>query len=149
MTRTVKFRPMEIKDIDQVFEIEAESFPKPWSKKILREELEINKSASYTVGEIDGVLIGFYGLWIIDGVSHVICLAVSKDYRNMGCGSMLIKNLISKSREVGVETISLEVLLSNSQAIYLYEKYGFEKRAMRMSYYRRNNESCFVMTKEL
>lgn len=44
--------------------------------------------------------------------------------------------------------LSLEVRVSNSRAIALYESYGFEKKSNRKDYYADNHEDAYLMIKE-
>ena len=50
-------------------------------------------------------------------------------------------------KEKGVEKVFLEVRKSNSNAIALYEKFGFSVYAERKNYYTDNGEDALLMQK--
>lgn len=55
-----------------------------------------------------------------------IGVSVLKDYWSQGIGSNLMSILIGYAIEAGIEIIDLEVVIENTNAIALYEKFGFE-----------------------
>lgn len=57
---------------------------------------------------------------------------VEKTHRNCGIGNDLLKNFT----ETVEKNITLEVRENNKNAIHLYEKYGFQKIAIRKNYYK-------------
>ena len=56
---------------------------------------------------------------------------VRKDKRKRGIGTKLLETLIKKEPT----TITLEVRENNQEAISLYQKFNFEKKAIRKGYY--------------
>ena len=56
----------------------------------------------------------------------VLGMGVHKDYRRKGIGSTLLDATLAGAREFGLERVELEVYTSNTVAIRLYEKYGFQ-----------------------
>jgi ribosomal-protein-alanine N-acetyltransferase len=82
-------------------------------------------------------------------VGHLISIAVLEPYRGRGIGSALLRETIRVLREVyDVESIYLEVRVSNSVAIRLYEKFGFVK-ARRIRGYYMDGEDAYVMVLRL
>ena len=76
-------------------------------------------------------------------------IAVRPGYRRLGVGSALMSETVRVMKEIyGVESIFLEVRVSNIQAIRLYEKFGFVK-VRRIKGYYRDGEDAFVMVKRL
>ena len=71
-------------------------------------------------------------------------IEVETSHRNCGKASKLLKRAI----ELVDKSITLEVKIDNFPAIHLYEKFGFERKAIRKGYYNgidgilmeRNNE---------
>lgn len=53
-------------------------------------------------------------------------ISIQKEYWNLGLGSIIISELIKKSKEAEYEQIELEVVCDNERAIALYQKHGFE-----------------------
>ena len=59
----------------------------------------------------------------------------------------LIENAVQICKNSGAEFLSLEVRVSNSAAVALYEKYGFEKVGERKNFYSAPVENAYIMTK--
>jgi ribosomal-protein-alanine N-acetyltransferase len=139
---TVRF--MEERDIEQVVLIEQDSFPAPWTEKAFLSELQ-NKFATYFVMLHQEKLIGYVGMWIFAGESHITTIAVHPSYRSRGYGRILMNTALDFSREHGVDTVVLEVRMSNFHAIKLYSSLGFKKIGIRKNYYMETHEDAIVM----
>lgn len=144
----VAVRYMEKGDLDEVLRIERSSFPAPWTETAFLSELE-NKYAHYFVLLLEGRIIGYAGMWMFAGESHVTTVAVAPEYRSCGYGRMLMNLLIDYSREHGVDTMVLEVRVSNIPAIKLYSSLGFRKIGIRRNYYAETREDAYVMLLQL
>ncbi len=82
-------------------------------------------------------------------VGHLVSIAVRPKFRGRGIGSMLLSETIYVMENVyKVDAIFLEVRVSNTPAIRLYEKFGFRKVRRIRGYYR-DGEDAFVMVKRL
>ncbi|MEM4559736.1 MAG: N-acetyltransferase [Acidilobaceae archaeon] len=82
-------------------------------------------------------------------VGHLVSIAVRAPYRRMGIGSKLLEETIRVLREVyNVDSIYLEVRVSNEPAIRLYEKFGFKKARIIKGYYS-DGEDAYIMVKRL
>lgn len=138
------FRPLTKEDIDELIVIEREAFPTPWTAKMYREELR-NHLAHYWVVRADGVLAAYGGFWLIEEEAHITNLAVAKDFRGQGLGSLLLGNLIQIARNYKAVYVTLEVRPSNAVAIGLYEKFGFISHGRRPHYYEDNGEDALIM----
>jgi len=144
----VKVRFMQKGDIDQVLLIEQRSFPAPWSTQAYLSELS-NKFARYFVLLEGKQVIGYAGMWVFAGESHITTIAVHPEYRSLGYGRMLMLTLIEYSKQRGVDTIILEVRVSNSFAIKLYTSLGFKRIGVRRNYYIETREDAIVMLRRL
>ncbi|HHV34305.1 MAG TPA: ribosomal protein S18-alanine N-acetyltransferase [Syntrophomonadaceae bacterium] len=148
VTGAVTLRLMKKDDIDQVLLIEQCSFPAPWAKKAYLGELE-NKFARYFVILDKGRIIGYAGMWIFAGESHITTIAVHPDYRSRGYGRMLMMALIEYSKGHNAGTMVLEVRESNISAINLYSSLGFKRIGLRRNYYIETQEDAIVMLRHL
>jgi ribosomal-protein-alanine N-acetyltransferase len=97
------------------------------------------------VGSIKSILTrSYYGK-----VAHLVSIAVLKEYRRRGIGSRLLDETIKASiKYYDVESIYLEVRVSNIPAIRLYEKFGFKKVRLIKGYYM-DGEDAYVMVRRL
>ena len=59
-----------------------------------------------------------------------------------------MEDMFNRISNSDINTITLEVRVSNKVAIALYEKYGFKKISVREKYYE-NVEDAYVMQKEV
>jgi [ribosomal protein S18]-alanine N-acetyltransferase len=145
MNKTLTFRNMTVDDLDQVMEVEVNSFTIPWSREAFFNELTKNQFAQYMVVELDKTVVGYCGVWIIVDEAHITNIALLPEYRGMRLGEALMAKVIKLAREIGALRITLEVRVSNERAQNLYRKFGFEEGAIRKQYYTDNMEDALVM----
>lgn len=64
----------------------------------------------------------------LEALKHVglLGMGVISSHRGMGVGSDLMRNVLEHSWEIGLKRIELEVFSSNTTALTLYKKHGFE-----------------------
>jgi [ribosomal protein S18]-alanine N-acetyltransferase len=145
MNKTITFRKMTVEDLDDVLEVEVNSFATPWSRDAFFNELTKNQFAHYLVAEVDQKVVGYCGVWIIVDEAHITNIALLPDYRGLKLGEALLGRIIELARELGALRITLEVRVSNERAQNLYRKFGFEDGALRKQYYTDNMEDAVVM----
>jgi [ribosomal protein S18]-alanine N-acetyltransferase len=145
MNDSLTFRLMEEKDLDQVMQIELESFTLPWSREAYYNELTKNQFAVYIVLEDHENVIGYCGMWLIIDEAHITNIAVHPDYRGKKLGEALLRKVMEVAREHGAKTMTLEVRVTNNIAQSLYRKLGFQNGGIRKNYYTDNQEDALVM----
>ena len=138
---------MEMEHIDEVMVVESLSFTVPWSRNSFVEELTKNKFSRYIVAKVEGVVVGYAGMWLIAGEGHITNIAVHPSFRGYGIGKKLMDGLICIAKSEGVDRLTLEVRRSNLIAQSLYYKYGFEICGERKAYYTDNKEDALIMWK--
>ncbi len=138
-------RKMKKEDIEEVYQIECQSFSAPWTKESLYYELEQNLFAKYIVVELENQVIGYCGLWVIMDDAQITNIAVHPKFRGQKIGEALLRFAIQLSREMNAKKLSLEVRISNHIAQSLYKKVGFEPGGIRKRYYTDNQEDALVM----
>lgn len=137
-------RLMELKDLQDVAELEQKSFTVPWSGKLLEDCLESPLDKVWVLEE-DGKIRGYCNLRVIAGEGELMRIAVLPASRGRGYGRELMEILAEYARTNQVEEISLEVRASNSAAINLYKSYGFKTEAVRKRYYTDPDEDALIM----
>lgn len=146
---TVKIRPMEISDIDAVIAVEAKAYGEHhWSKESFFNELSNDLARYFAALDENDNLIGYAGCWQILEEAHITNIAVDINHRRKYLGEALLKTIIDKCYEEQIKYITLEVRVSNTAAIALYEKYGFKSLGERKGYYQNNNEDALIMWTE-
>lgn len=96
-----------------------------------KNEFENNPYAELMILKEKDEIIGYIYYSVIYERAEINQFEINSIHRNCGKGDFLIKEMI-KSVE---RDITLEVRKDNFPAIHLYEKNGFEKKAIRKSYY--------------
>jgi len=139
-------RKMTPIDIDAIMRIEIESFTLPWSRESYLGELK-NNFATYLVGDYEGEVIGYGGIWVVFDEGHITNVAVAPEFRKAGVGQALMEELEKAARQKKATRILLEVRPSNIAALALYRGLGYLTSGLRKEYYSDNNEDALVMTK--
>ncbi|MEG1835444.1 MAG: ribosomal protein S18-alanine N-acetyltransferase [Oscillospiraceae bacterium] len=134
--------------ISTIADIEKECFTSPWSENSLREELT-NPTSRFLVCVQNHKVLGYIGANNISKEVFITNVAVGEKFRNIGVATMLIQKLIEISVFEEAYLITLEVRESNTSAISLYEKNGFEKVGKRKKFYTLPTEGAVIMTKYL
>jgi len=142
-------RPMREDDLDLIMFIEKASFPTPWARQAFISELTQNDYARYFCLELEGKVIGYMGLWYILEEGHITNIAIHPFYRGQGWGEYLMREVIGRMRDQGMERMTLEVRVSNQPARTLYERMGFSAAGVRKGYYSDNQEDALIMWLEI
>lgn len=137
-------RDFTIEDIDDIYDVEINSFSDPWSKESFKDELK-NNVANYLVGCIDNRVVGYVGAWFILDEAHITNVAVKPEFRRQGIANKLIIEFINLAKINNIESITLEVRASNIAAQTLYKTFGFIEQGIRKRYYADNNEDAIIM----
>ena len=146
---TVDVRPLKLRDLAAVEQIERRSYPTPWSRAMFAGEFA--KPSSLSLGAFDSERKAIVGYMIISryvDAWHVMNIAVDPDYRRRGIATMLLERLFELTAASGGRGYTLEVRVSNESAIKLYEGMGFRASGVRRGYYTDNREDALIMWKD-
>lgn len=143
-------REMTWDDLEQVVEIENENFSVPWTETGFFTYL-MRSDALFLVAEKEEEeqVAGYIGIIMAADEGDITNVSVKKELQSQGIGTMLIQELASRTKEMGVEKIFLEVRESNAVALALYEKQGFERMGVRKNYYTDPVEDAITMCRKL
>ena len=144
----ILLQPMNKDDIAAVAALERECFSSPWTEKGLEQELS-NENAVFFTARKEGRVVGYMGMHCVLDECYIANVAVSCEHRRRGIGRLLLQYAEKKARERACSFISLEVRLSNSSAICLYESEGYEIMGERRNFYSCPTENALIMTKFL
>ena len=143
----ITFRLMNPQDIEEVYRINKESFTTDaWSRESIEREFNLHYSLKY-VAEVEGQIVAYAFLWLIEGEAFIMSFAVDKRYRNLGVGKRLLKH-IHKEIENRAKVVQLDVRKSNLPAIRLYRSMGYRVVRERPKFYS-DGETAFVMELDL
>ncbi len=144
----VELRRLELSDLDAVERIERASYPAPWSRAMFVGELAKPSSLSLAAVTDTGELVGYLVLSRYVDAWHVMNLAVDPAWRRRGIAAALLERLLSETAGDTERGYTLEVRVSNEEAIRLYERFGFRSRGVRPGYYTDNREDALVMWRD-
>ena len=133
----ITFELMQDWHVPAVFELEQTLFSgEEWSLDQFHAELELMpESRMYWVAKHEGVVIGYFGIILIDDFADVATIAVSPEFRRQGLASRMIDMMLTEARKNQADRMLLEVRTSNDPAIALYKNFDFEIIAERPNYY--------------
>ena len=131
--------------IEEIAKLEKECFSTPWSEDGLKSELD-NNFARFFVAFCKGKIAGYIGSHNILGEVYITNVAVFPEFRRNGVGNRLVEFFVNQMKSENAEFITLEVRESNSNAISLYEKCGFQKVGQRKDFYEKPKENAILMT---
>ena len=135
-------RRADVMDASKIAMLDSNVFEDSLGYDFIENDLKNNPFAYYFVYEEDGEIVGYINCWVIDN-TQILNFAVSKEFRNKGIGDLLYKEV----EKVSDGLVSLEVRVSNLNAIKFYQKRGFVEVAIRKGYYS-NGEDAILMIKE-
>ncbi|WP_297311382.1 ribosomal protein S18-alanine N-acetyltransferase [uncultured Oscillibacter sp.] len=145
----VQIVPMNGDHLDEVTELERICFPDPWSRDMLKEELENDLAAFLVALDGQGAVAGYAGLQVILDEGYILNIAVRPDCRRQGVASRLLRVFLDFAKGNQLAFLTLEVRASNYEAIALYGSRGFRGAGRRKNYYEHPREDAVIMTLDL
>ena len=143
----IKIRVLELSDLSAIEAIEQKAYPTPWSRSMFASELA--KPTSICLGAFEGEdLVGYIVNSRYVDAWHVMNVAVDPEHQRRGIATALLERLFEVTRDDERRGYTLEVRVSNEDAIALYEKLGFEARGIRRGYYTDNREDALIMWRD-
>ena len=144
----ILFRPLRMRDLGAIEQIERRAYPTPWSRSMFASELA--KASSICLGAFgeDDDLLAYLIISRYVDAWHVMNIAVDPQYQRRGIATMLMEELFDLTSTDGRRGYTLEVRVSNAGAIRLYEQLGFKGRGVRRGYYTDNREDALIMWKD-
>jgi [ribosomal protein S18]-alanine N-acetyltransferase len=145
---TLELRRLDANDLDTVETIERASYPTPWSRSMFAAELR--KPSALALGAFleTGELVGYAFVSRYVDAWHVMNVAIAPEHRRRGIATELLERLFAVTANDQRRGYTLEVRVSNADAIRLYEKLGFQSRGIRRGYYTDNREDAVIMWRE-
>jgi ribosomal-protein-alanine N-acetyltransferase len=96
---TVQIRHAKSSDIDEMYEIECESFNDPWERRELDRSLQF-PGVRARIATVGGTVVGFIVTQDDEDDLKIINLAVARDYRRRGIARQLVE-LCAKKHKSG------------------------------------------------
>ena len=131
----IRIVPMTADHLDALEQLERTCFSRPWSRKMLAEELD-NQCAAFLVAEDAAADEGY-----------ITNVAVFPQYRRRGAAGKLLDVFLRFARANHLAFLTLEVRPSNAAAIALYTRFGFREAGRRRNYYDLPKEDALILTR--
>ena len=134
-------RPMNMDDLDAIMRIEPTIYSHPWTRGNFSDSLNSGYSSWVlydNTGDQDKI-IGYALMMMVLDEAHLLNISVAKSHQKQGLGKLLLNHMMQKARSHGAANMFLEVRVSNTSAIALYENVGFNEMAIRRAYYPTNS----------
>ena len=144
----VGVRRARTEDLDAICEIEAAAFSRPWCRDTFASIL-LRMEAELLVATDRDVVVGYTVLICATGEAELANLAVSPANRGQGVARALLAEATRTLEDRGVSHLYLAVRASNTGAINLYERFGFQGIGMHQSYYQDPAEDACILSLEL
>ena len=145
----MEIKEVNSRDLKKIVHLEQQTFKKNAFSEDLMEKLIQNNVffLKLEIGKVKKQLIGF--IIVIkekkDRV-NIINFLINHKFQNKGFGSFLLKKTIDKVRKLTeIKKIVLNVQISNSGAIKLYEKFNFKRNPTILENYYQSGESAYLM----
>ena len=145
-------------DLQKVMHINRVCLPENYTDYFFI-ELHQRFPETFIVAEENGEVVGYIMCRIELGLSnfgfsgllkkgHIVSVAVLHQYRRKGIGKALVSQALENMRIYNAKQCFLEVRVTNTPAIELYKKLGFEITRTIHGYYS-DGEDAYVMTRKL
>ncbi len=130
--------------------LEKMCFSSPWSAQ----SLELLTNDGIGVGYLlqaggspaaEAAVIAYGGMLITVDEGQITNIAVHPEHRREGLGYAIVQALLRHAKDSRLESVSLEVRVSNTAAIELYRKVGFVEAGRRKGFYQKPTEDALVM----
>jgi len=158
LQQTFKLRKFTLNDLQTVMHINRVCLPENYTDYFFI-ELHQKFPETFIVAEENGEVIGYIMCRIELGLSnfgfggllkkgHIVSVAVMHQHRRKGIGKALVAQALENMRIYNAKQCFLEVRVTNTPAIELYKKLGFEITRTIHGYYS-DGEDAYVMTRKL
>jgi len=145
----VTIREAKASDLETVSELEGRSFSNPWHPDTFRSLLKRDRVRVLVGEDPEEGVVGYAVVWWVLDQAELANLAVREDHRGRGIGSALLDGVIAHLEVQEVETLFLEVRMSNRSATRLYGSRGFTQISIRKGYYQNPREDARILVKHL
>ena len=134
----VTIRPAAIKDVDGIQTLSKKSVtwivPEFFTKKWIRDYIIGLYDHTIMIAELDGQIVG--AMDFINIKCRIGIPGVLPEYRRMGIGYTLLHELLKEMKSRGLDEAIADSGLGRTDAIRMYERFGFEIRRKHHSWFK-------------
>ena len=140
---------MRPEHLAEIVAIENDCFAREaWTAQQLADEINL-PYAHYVAAVVEGRVAGYADLHLVADDAHLNNIAVAREFRRRGIGSLLLRECLEWARRGNAAFVMLEVRAGNSAAFSLYRSCGFAPCSLRKNYYADPAEDAVNMRLEL
>jgi ribosomal-protein-alanine N-acetyltransferase len=158
LQQTFKLRKFNPNDLERVTYVNRVCLPENYSDYFFV-DLHRRFPETFIVAEENREVVGYIMCRIETGLSgfgfrglikkgHIVSVAVLPPYRRKGVGEALVAKAMENMQFYKAKHCFLEVRVTNTAAVSLYRKLGFQVTRTIRSYYA-DGEDAYVMSREL
>ena len=151
----VSYKPLDVSHVGCVAALESRIMGSDaWNESLVADEIPRRDRtwwAAYASegkpGEV-GTLVGYAGGWVVDGDAQILKVGTDPAWRRRGIARELLAHVAADARNLGAQTVSLEVRAGNEGAQALYQALGLAPVGTRPRYYS-DREDALIMQGDL
>jgi len=129
----IRYQPMQHADLSRVMDIEPRAYSFHWTQGTFEDC--INNNYQMPVMYMGDQIIGYAVYSLVACEAHLLNITIEPEYMGRGLGRMLLEHIVENCSQQDVETLFLEVRVTNKPANRLYESMGFKSLGLRRNYY--------------
>ena len=151
----ISYKPLDLSHAGCVAALESRIMGSDaWNESLVADEIPRRDRtwwAAYASegkpGEV-GTLVGYAGGWVVDGDVQILKVGTDPAWRRRGIAHELLAHVAADARNLGAQTVSLEVRVGNESAQALYKALGLAPVGTRPRYYS-DREDALIMQGDL
>ena len=151
----ISYKPLDLSHAGCVAALESRIMGSDaWNESLVADEIPRRDRtwwAAYASegkpGEV-GTLVGYAGGWVVDGDVQILKVGTDPAWRRRGIARELLAHVAADARNLGAQTVSLEVRAGNEGAQALYRALGLVPVGTRPRYYS-DREDALIMLGDL
>lgn len=128
------FEEMTVSVLPEVVAIEHQVHVHPWTIGNFEDALKSGYTAE-VLFNVSNQMAGYFVCMPVIDEWHLLDVSVPQIMQGQGIGRHLMARIIDLAKEKQMQMILLEVRVSNTHAIHLYERSGFVEIGRRKNYY--------------
>ena len=137
-----------IMHLNDCVDLDQKSLNGLWTKSQWERELTDPKRVCLGIIEMKTEkLLGLCSAWLVIDELHITCIAVLPIHQRKGLASLLLSDLIKRSKSLQTNLIQLEVKDNNKPAKAFYKSMGFKKVGDRSNFYK-DGSNALILNKE-
>ncbi|NDI85173.1 ribosomal protein S18-alanine N-acetyltransferase [Undibacterium crateris] len=125
---------LTLADVDGLLPIEQQLYSHPWTRGNFTDSFTSGYDA-FCLRDPDAGVIAYCVVMAVVDELHLLNITVASSFQGQGLARQLLDHVFSHAAQSGMESVLLEVRVSNLRAIQVYQQAGFVEIGRRKAYY--------------